>query len=1656
MAKRSMRAAPRKRTALKKKKAPKGPAKKTTKKPGKARASPGRSHAPKQSRQRKPAELLARAGGSATTAGVSFQASVGAVFAVQMLAETTLDSRLGLGGAKPCGIRFESEAAVDDCGIETDAGGWIFIQAKTGVTLSSAADSDLRKTAGQMVRLWHSAKNGRGKKGWDRPLDLTKDRLLLAAGPTSSGSVTRDLARALNARRAKYTAPLPNAQEDALATFIKALKAEWKALTKKTAHASDIQAILPFIVVVAFDMAGADRAAAIAGASHLVTRASTGANVFVALEKHCQQLMETRLGDGATQFRAALSALGVSLKAPPRYETDVAQLARYSEETGRRLAEYEKTTVSGVDITIPRDVTQSVVDAAQNGSFLVIGEPGAGKSAVISAAAAALRKQKYDVIELAVDQLPVASAEGMRLELGLEHRVIDVLDNWPGVRPAFLFIDALDATRGGAGEHVFRGLIDAVVKRPSSRWRVIASIRSFDLRMGEQFRLLFKGAPPTAAYASEDFADIRHITVPPWNDAEFNTLRAKAPSLDQAITRGGDKLRDLARVPFNTRLLAELITNGATPETFNSVASQVALLALYWRKRVEQHGSGAELCLGAAVAEMVADRSLRARRTTAAAPDPAAFDAVQKDGVVMLLSDTRLIGFRHHILFDYAASRLFIDPLNIAATVDRLRNDRSLSLMLAPAIGFALQALWENGDAGREAFWTAVSLFAGGTGVDPVARSIAARIASEQPQHKDDLQGFLSLMQNSASRKEAAVAFAHVVGSVDVRVDDSLPVADAAWCHFAAHISNDLEGIAWPLRTLLTRFSNRVTDPAILTDLGTASRALFSYAFDRPAAASLMPIAIELVADSYRSDAMASRALLSRTLAPARLETHAHEDIPALTRQAKSLLDADPDFLAEIFGVVFGYSVSDDSKTSMGPSQILPLISNKRQDYDHAKWALKEVVPRFLEAQPETAIRAISAALESYSRRKYGDVQTIDVSVAGSTLTLIADHSHIWASDPDDRHAHAENAGGILLAFKTRLETASDDDARALAQYVIRHAKPAVLWARLFLIGAKRAAVLGKLLWPYASETVILRASDTAKDAVDLIGAVYTLIDPAERQRFEEGACAITYPDSKDPERSQLMILGRLFGAIGASNLATEQARGFVEAAVAKDISIENRRTYEFGIRSLPVEPYYWLPKDVDAKAPANATLLRLVEVMDEGGGDLPSRLAAAEAVATAIRSADANGVAARITEHAEDQLGYALPKLAREQDALRKDLAMAARFWSLVSPMLAHTRPDGIPGKATDRGPRASATDAALRLCTISQAMADSIFPAIAPLRDDPNAGVRYEFANHFGCLWEFRKGDLWQIAEQYVTSATDNAVLHALTGFLCWAIHHDAERVEDLALRLHPRAGDEENAHGDSIVEGIASIVTFLWTRHERPRAHNQIQAWLAEPETYGGELGRVVASMRGHITGGYRSRKAAEVKLRTHIQALAGEVVARAAACLDDFYARGDAELNETERKRVRECARLIDKVGDQLYFSSGASAEGSEDVPLAGIESKRAFLRDATPIIHRLGEVGIPHTIYYLIDLLNFLRPADPEAVFDLIAHALLKGGARNGYQFESLAINRFVTIVGVYLADHRGIFASPERREKLIACLDIFVDAGWPAARRLLYRLPELL
>lgn len=80
------------------------------------------------------------------------------------------------------------------------------------------------------------------------------------------------------------------------------------------------------------------------------------------------------------------------------------------------------------------------------------------------------------------------------------------------------------------------------------------------------------------------------------------------------------------------------------------------------------------------------------------------------------------------------------------------------------------------------------------------------------------------------------------------------------------------------------------------------------------------------------------------------------------------------------------------------------------------------------------------------------------------------------------------------------------------------------------------------------------------------------------------------------------------------------------------------------------------------------------------------------------------------------------------------------------------------------------------------------------------------------------------------------------------------------------------------------------------------------------------------------------------------------------------------------------------------------------------------------------------------------PVDPYRVFMRIA-AVILGGRRGGYQYDSMAERILDRVVERYFADYRAVFQKDEEiRSALIAILDTFVEAESAGARRLSYGL----
>ena len=747
-----------------------------------------------------------QAGGAATSAGIVFQQQVGALFGACLLAGERVDACLNLGTAVPVWMRFETEAPVDDILVFTSNDGYIAIQAKTTASLSQDLTSAFGKTVSQFVQHWIACRDGDKSRGWDRPLDPARDRLVLAVSADAPATVREHLPAALRQRAQPGTAVLTKAQQKALDEFDSCVAQAWKSVTNEERPSKLLDQLALLVTVFVFNPSGADRTLTRKILATSLSNESEAATTLNVLETACGQMMAQRGGADLASLRRKLMTEGVNLAAAPDYRQDIAALGRHTQSVMAALRRHEVIEVANDErASIVRDCQEVVEAAALEGSLLIIGEPGAGKSGVLNALARHLREQGNDVLELAVDRHSIESLEGLSRELQLKHSLLEVLEAWDGTGPAWLIIDALDATRGGQGEGVFRTLITQILER-CQRWHVVASIRTFDLRMGQQFRTLFTGTPPNSDLARSEFSNVRHINIPPWSKSELQQLRDQVPTLSAALTDAPPQLRELAVVPFNTRLLGELIADNVSMVELNRVSSQAELLGLYWERRIERHGTPAETCLCDIVRAMVEARALRVRKHEVASNAPAMIDTLSYEGVLIIAENNRWVQFRHHILFDFAAARVFLNPDEIVNGAQHFPKAEARGSLLAPALAFVLQETWDL-EPDRISFWTAVGHILADEDADPIIRSAVSRICAEYPAEAADTRSLAERIV--AGDHKAIKAFPIISGALAIRLEDDPGTPLEPWSRLLAASASNIAPVADPVRFLLFQLIER-------------------------------------------------------------------------------------------------------------------------------------------------------------------------------------------------------------------------------------------------------------------------------------------------------------------------------------------------------------------------------------------------------------------------------------------------------------------------------------------------------------------------------------------------------------------------------------------------------------------------------------------------------------------------------------------------------------------------------------------------------------------------------------------------------------------------------------------------------------------------------
>ncbi len=1638
-----------------------------------------------------------QAGGRATEAGMSFQAGVGMWFAAHLLAMMPVGSRFGLDvAAYPVTLQLETGQGLDDIVVTLSNGGRIAVQCKTRPSLSRSATSELGETIAQVVHFVATAPT------LSPVLDLQKSAAVMAVAADAPVTLNAlDEACRMFATGEDWQAVrarVSQAQRDAL-DILRAHVTTGRAAASLTSptEAELAQLARRFHIerfAVAYGEADWREASNVLGA-RLFSGEEFGPAPLTSLLTIVRALIRSGAPSDRDGLLRQLRAAGHDDTRSPQFDGDVATLRAKTRSELVRLKRHAILPIAG-GIPIERTCMPALKAAAAAGSFLVVGEPGAGKTGVLVDLTQDRVVADETTVFISVDDLAgVATDDALRVALGLRHPLVDVLAAWPGRSRGVLVIDALDASRGGHSEGVFANAIEAAQATLGERWSVVASIRSFDLKNGRRFRRAMQGTPPDASYVDGAAADVRHFLIPMLTDDETGDLGRGEMRIGELLAAAPTSVGTLLRNLFNLSLAAELLDRGMTAASIVSVTTQSELIDRYEDERLTS--TDLQASVARAIEVMVERRRLILRKMDVAHP---ALDGVLAAGVLVASGDR--VGFAHHVLFDHAAGRYFLDWNDTSRLVTQMSGSEGVGLLLGPSLRFAIERIWRDDSAGRPISWRLTADFAATAGLDPVASSAALRSTAERVAVPEDVNSLCSMLAESGQAGQMGPVLSKVVRFAGLSIAERGTVPDpvaTAWASVAAAAADTqqreyADGVRIILMTLYDKanFGNA----SFLSSFGRAARGLLTLAWSGdPRMGSMSSNAIRSVAKSFGSDAIASRQLLQQILDEPRFSQHAHEEAPWLAEGVKHIVACDPEFVTSIYAALFGRPAPSDGDSWMGGavSRIMPLRSNRRQDYEHGRWNLQQALPAFLRAFPAEATRAVNAATIGISLSggtRFSERPAHIVQIGTQTIRIVEDGLSYtdWrgAEDRTDRRG-----GAVLSNFASFLSTCSPDEFRqAAAALRQKEMGSASVWARVLGIAADRPGVADDLLWPIASTPNVSGIADLARDCATYLSSAYATASVEQRTAFEALLIERAYAeDEREAERTRYGA-ARLLSVLSDDLIATPAFRALkAQLEAGGDLT---------GNRPMMTLETSWGSSDNITESVLRSRGANLNDAPDrqvlEAWRGLDALLKEATAATTVesltrlwrrtlatVKAIDGLAVPAHeATLHAAwGNISNALDRIsgAEQYDPANPDHPTLAALVGLLDRLALSSYPEPRSGgeRVTmswgNGDVRVYVASSLMNLARRFGRLDATLFDRIDAMLDDVEPTVRHQVSVSLNRLWDVDRERMWTLMSKVAQHEVDRCAMgHFVHGPLSRVSAADAERAEPLlgaVVQRFPREGGNDSAKERELEQALGAMATGLYVGQGRAACLAHLRTWLEDVGDASDLLCSAASTLREALFLKYKDPASPasdeDRAVQDRAREVLGLVVAAATSSMPtalatlNASAEGSPERTASERQ-YRSAIRLLEHCVNQLYFGAGAFIEGhsQRETGLDSPASMRSFLAEYRSILHDIGQSGEPAATHHLVELYEFIADGDPATVFDLVAALLVGPAARKGYHFESLALDVIVRMVRRYLADHRDLFEDAARRASLIQVLELFSNAGWPEALKLLYELPDLM
>ena len=1625
-------------------------------------------------------------GGDATAKGIKFQADVGAYFATYMLA-SQIPPFLDLDqGEKFTTLQVESPEAVDDILIDTSSKRRCLVNVKTRVSVSSKSNSPWNSIVDQVVRQWIRHKEKYATEHTTDTSHAPRDRIALAVGTYGTARFEKLLNALLKAANGVPSLDsIPNSltskdERTFYSTFLTMTKDAVQKHQGERIPDQEIKTILTMVRMKRLDPDDTDieKLHELLGSAVLQNK-TDAPKALTRIQLHCRELATRRGQTTAEYIRSLLMNEGIKLLDEPQYATDIDRLRVATQNEIEKMSDRNQiivpTNAGPKTISIKRPVAETVLEHSTRTSLLLIGPPGSGKSGIICNVAQTLIELGHPIVVISVNRHPVSTSRQLSQNLYLDHDLSDILNHWHSEKDGVILIDALDATREGSSEPVFRELITNV-KEYIDGWHVVASIREFDLKYGVHYRELFRTHDTIHSFQDSQFLAVRHIQIDSLTATELQQIWNESKILFETYFNATEALKELLHSPFNLHLLTE--TLHSSPRLRPAITVQTELLDIYWDYRVmdsSTHGLRRHLCVCQLTEEMLSQHQFQTQINidNQFVED---LSLLAKRGVLDVDYKDRRVAFSHDLLFDYAVSKLATGQDQVVNFMKQMTKSPDNALMVATGARMAFQSLWKRN---RCNFWDTCIAIAS-SNVSHFCMIIPTTVVAEMT---DDIEDLEPLIEHLIDRRNPKYDTALLLVDQCTR---SLEVVhephgsgrrDATWIQIAIRLAAVTTGKLIPtFHMLLGTWINKIgsLDDDAQRGIGILSRRYLVYNLDCDNNRFGIELALRGIVRTLGYAPVESLQLMNKLLDASRVREYGHDDLRFIANHLATLAGygtCASSFIVDVYKTLFSVSlVSPTSPTVHGvESANIRFISDKGQDFRSAKYTALKKYSKFFQELPVPATRALIAILDfdhGRNESRYGPTQ--EFPVEGTSAIYRPDNSIVkyrhFREDRDPPLQYFEQ-GLIELVDQNRM-----DDIDRVLRISYEYNRSAALWATVLRAGKSRLKRLGTRLLGLAGARPVLEGSDCQNDAIDLLCALHGSGESDQKQVIE----GIVLSASSHTKSVILMHLGR--DAIASKDLQDEYNSLEVDGMLR-----DNRAAIKsHGIFGLRYDERSWLSDHgVDLGIPRYRELSDLVDRvqnvqisdLEMVDGLLQGHDYWKQIVELYNRIEEDDGVPEALSISCWDGVTTGIQRLVSAVASVDQlvDVEMACQM--LFGALTVRISPTDSVDEEAERhfaevgvysslSPRVMATRALLDLICIWGNVDGEVLNKISSLARDMCPVVRDHVLGDLARLYQFQPKLVSELLEMAFVTERNPRVLVSLLRSCRPLLHHRLDWFcsQIIALDDDIAAESEQAEIWDDLSDEVAWLLVQCWLGHYQGLAKERIGTWVSDPVQYEDRICGVLSTLRKAIIhGDVRDASASDARVRREAVQIVEDVTRNLVGL--DIIKAPDLEVIRRNPTVFESALRILNRTMLEVYFASGADSDTSDgagarlDVALAN-----RFLSELDSTLSLMTRVAHPSVCLRLLETLEYLIPVQPRRVFFLMTGAVLRSTGSGGYELDELAAALFVRSVRRYIADYRDTLlgGDDDIRGRLLSSLDYFVGAGWPNARRLAYEVAEVL